>query len=66
MAQEQRLPASNAHAEELETIWIPDELIAPPPSELWRLSETKFVGYFQWTVFAVLLAPIAFWVFGLK
>jgi hypothetical protein len=26
------------------------------------IAVTKFVGYFRWTAFAMLLAPIAFWI----
>jgi hypothetical protein len=29
---------------------------------LWVLIKTKFVGYFRWTAFAMLLAPVAFWI----
>jgi hypothetical protein len=37
---------------------------SPLPDEprLADLIKTKFVGYLRWTAFAMLLAPIAFWI----
>ena len=33
---------------------------------LWNLTKTKFVGYFRWTAFAMLLGPLAFWIISRK
>jgi hypothetical protein len=70
MAQEHKLSAANplhfaprgaeAIVRTLTPVMEADDCRDDPG--LWVLIKTKFVGYFRWTAFAMLFAPIAFWI----
>jgi len=65
MAQEHELLAENiVHGTAGSS--APNYAINEKDAGLWGLIKSKSVGYFRWTAFAMILAPIAFWIASRK
>jgi hypothetical protein len=45
-----------------ERILEPSSIALPTDPTLLDLIKSKFVGYFRWTAFAMLFAPVVFWI----